>query len=185
MQPTLYWQKRAANLHVECNTKLCPPSPILPRSAKSMKIIIPNIWMLLLRIALLAVFSCMFHWHDSSESQFWLGLVFFLMFPIYLTWTLLGVMWVTISHDYKLCRFYYLYKWIDVNSSDPDSYYSTQQYAKLANFKGLLIKIKSGKTIEVTEYNLSSIKVIKKFLSHHRVPMKGDKRSWFPITRQI
>ncbi|MHA4847863.1 hypothetical protein ACX0G7_27095 [Flavitalea antarctica] len=159
-----------------------------------MKLIMPNIWMLFLRVPLLAVFIYMCSWpieslrashSGQSDMLAWLGLALFFMFPLYLIWTLLGVLWVTVSPDNKLCRFYYLYKSIDVDGSDVESYYFTKHYTKLASFDGLLMKLRSGKTLEVTEYNLRSVKVIKQFLRYHRVPMKGEKRSWFPMTRQI
>jgi hypothetical protein len=164
------------------------------RCAKSMKTVIPNIWMLLLRLALLALFIYIYQWplekirtgqNQNDEGVFWLGLAVITMFPAYLVWTLFGVLWVTISNDRTSIRFHHFYKTLDVFGSDIDSYYKTIHKTKVSTFKGFLIKLKSGKVVEVTEYNLKSISEISGFLSHNKVPVRGDMKSWFPLKRRI
>ena len=159
-----------------------------------MKTIIPNIWMLLLRIGLLTLFVYMFQWplekistgeYLNNPFGFGLGLIIFLMFPIYILWTLLGVLWVTISNDNSLIRFHYLYKTIEITCIDFDGYYNTTQKTKISNYKGLLIKLKSDKVIEISEYNLRSIQDITDFFRINKVPLRGDKNSWFPLKKRI
>jgi hypothetical protein len=159
-----------------------------------MKTVIPNIWMLLLRIALLALFVYIYQWplekiqtgqYQRNEAIFWLGLVVITMFPAYLVWTLFGVLWVTISNDRTTIRFHHFYRTVEASGSDIESYYKTVHKTKVSTFQGLLIKLKSDKVVDVTEYNLKSVKEIRSFLSYNRVPLRGDKNSWFPLNRQI
>jgi hypothetical protein len=159
-----------------------------------MKTVIPNIWMLLLRVALLGLFIYIYQWplekittgqYKNNEALFWLGLTVVTMFPVYLIWTLLGVFWVRISNDMSTIRFHYLYKTIEATGSEIDYYYKTVHKTKVSTFQGLLIKLKSNKEVEVTEYNLKSVKGIRTFLSYNKTPLKGDKNSWFPLKRRI
>lgn len=158
------------------------------------KIILPNIWMLLLRVALLVLFAYMYQWplekirteeYQDNVLVFWLGFVGMTMFTAYVFWTLLGVLCVTISSDRSNIRFWFFYKTIQVTGSDIDGYYKTVQKTKVSTFRGLLIRLKSGKIVEVTAYNLASLKEITDFLVHSRAPLKGDKNSWFPLKRWV
>lgn len=171
-----------------------PQTQILERCAKYMKTVIPNIFILLLRIALLALFIYIYQWpieklqtgqYRENEVVFWLGLGLITMFPVYLIWTLFGVLWVTISNDGTTISFHHFYKTLVITSSDIDGYYKTVHKTKVSTFQGLLIKLKSNKVVEVTEYNLRSIKDIKGFLSYNKVPLRGNKNSWFPLKRRI
>lgn len=154
---------------------------------------VPNIWMLLLRIALLAVFFYIYRWPleklRTGQYQnviiFLLGLSVITMFPAYLLWTLFGVLWVTISEDRSTIRFHYFYKTIEISGTDIDGYYKTVHKTKLSTFQGLLIKLKSNKVIEVTEYNVKSVKEIGLFLNYNKAPLRGNKNSWFPLKRRI
>ena len=159
-----------------------------------MKTVIPNIWMLLLRIALLGLFIYMYQWplekirtgqYQNNEAIFWLGLVVITMLPAYLIWTLLGVLGVTISNDATIIRFHHFYKTVEVFGSDIDGFYKTVHKTKVSTFKGLLIKLKSDKVVEVTEYNLKSIREINDFLGNSKMPLRGDMKSWFPLKRRI
>lgn len=150
--------------------------------------------MLLLRIALLALFAYIYQWplekistgqYQSNSLIFWFGLLAVTMFPAYIIWTLLGVLWVTISNDRSTIRFHYVYKTLEATSADIESYYKTVNDTKINTFQGLLIKLKSNKVVEVTEYNLKSIKEIERFLSYNKTPLKGNKNSWFPLRRRI
>lgn len=138
-----------------------------------MKTVIPNIWTLSLRIAALALFIYIYQWplgkigteqYHNNEGVFWLGVVVVTMFPVYLVWTLLGVLWVTISDDLTEVQFHHLFKTITVLRSDIDGYFKTVHKTKVSNFEGFLIKMKSGEVLEVTEYNLKSINEIADFL---------------------
>lgn len=178
------------NINWHCNKEL----RILKDCAKSMKTVIPNIWMLLLRIVLLGLFVYIYQWplekirtgqYQNNEGVFWLGLVVVTMFPAYLIWTLLGVLWVTISDDLMTIRFHHVYKSVEVFSSDIDSYYKTVHKTKVRTFNGFFIKLKSGKIVEVTEYNLKSISEVGGFLRHSKVPLRGDMKSRFPLKRRI
>lgn len=159
-----------------------------------MKKVIPNIWMLLLRIALLALFVYIYQWpvkkiqtgqYGENEAVFWLGLIVITLFPAYLVWTLFGILWVTISIDGATIRFHHFYRTVEVTGSDIDGYYKTVHKTKVSIFQGLLIKLKSGKVVEVTEYNLKSVKEIGSFLNYNKVPLRGEKNSWFPLKRRI
>jgi hypothetical protein len=82
-------------------------------------------------------------------------------------------------------RFHYLYKIIETSGSEMDSYYKTVYKTKVSTFQGLLIKLKSDEVVEVTEYNLESVNGIKTFLSYNKTPLRGDKKSWFPLKRRV
>jgi len=159
-----------------------------------MKTVIPNIWLLLLRLALLALFVYIYQWplekirtgqYQNNEGVFWLGLVVVTMFPVYLLWTLCGVLWVTISEDQRMVRFHHFYKTVEATGSDIDGYFKTVHKTKVSTFNGFLIKMKSGQVVEVTEYNLKSLSEIRDFLGHNKVPLRGNKNSWFPLKRRI
>lgn len=159
-----------------------------------MKTVIPNNWMLLFRIALLVLFIYIYQRplekitsgrYKDNEAIFWLGLAMVTIFPAYLLWTLFGVQWVTISKDRLSIRFHHFYKTVEVISSDIDSYYKTVLKTKVSTFNGLLLKLKSNKVVEVTEYNLKSINEINDFLRDNKVTFKGDMKSWFPLKRRI
>jgi hypothetical protein len=113
----------------------------------------------------------------NNPSIFGLSLIFFSMFPIYILWTLLGVLWVTISDDNSIIRFHYLYKTIESTSIDIDGYYKTTDKTKISSYKGLFIIFKSGKLIKISEYNLKSIQGVMAFLRMHKIPFRGDKNS--------
>jgi hypothetical protein len=159
-----------------------------------MKIVIPNIWMLLLRIILLGLFIYIYQWplekirtgeYQNNEIIFWLGLVVITLFPAYLIWTLFGVLWVTIYNDATTIRFHHFYKTVKVIGSDIDGYYKTVHKTKVKTFEGLLIKLKSNKVVEVTDYNLKSITEVSDFLTNNKVLLLGDMESWFPLKRRI
>jgi hypothetical protein len=159
-----------------------------------MKTVNPNIWMLLLRLVLLALFIYIYQWplekirtgqYQNNEGVFWLGLVVVTMFPAFLVWTLLGVLWVKISDDHREVHFHHFFKTVRILGSDIDGYFKTVHKTKVNSFEGFLIKLKSGEVLEVTEYNLKSINEIRDFLRHNKVPLRGDMKSWFPLKRQI
>ena len=104
-----------------------------------MKTIIPNIWMLLFRLALLTLFIYIYQWpiekiktgqHLVNPVGFWLGFILITVFPAYLLWTLFGVLWIRISSDNSIIRFHYLYKTIENTGSDFDGYYKTTHKTK-------------------------------------------------------
>jgi hypothetical protein len=150
--------------------------------------------MLFLRLVLLILFIYIFQWplekiragqYPDNPTIFWLGLALTTIFPLYLLCTLLGVLWVSISHDNSKIRFHYLYKTIESSASGIDGYYRTTNKTKVSSYQGLLVKLKSGKVIEISEYNLKSIKEVGNFLQTNKVPLRGDKSSWFPLKRII
>ena len=150
--------------------------------------------MLLLRITLLVFFVYFYQWplekfrtgqYQNNEAIFWFGLTVVSMFPTYIIWTLFGVMWVTISNDMNTISFHHLHKTVEVTGFEIDSYYKTVHKTKMSTFQGLLIKFKSNKVVEVTEYNLNSVKAISNFLNNNKAALKGDKNSWFPFKRRI
>lgn len=160
-----------------------------------MKVIFPNIWTLILRIVLIALFLYMYQWPVEkirtgeylihSSGLFLFGLFAYSLFPIYLIWTLLGVLFVKISIDGRFIKFYYLYKRIKVFENELDGYFKTTHETKVSSYKGFLIKLKSEKVIEVTTYNLKSVEFLQEFLNSFRIPLKGEKKSWFPYKRSI
>lgn len=150
--------------------------------------------MLLFRITLLAVFIYLYQFpiakFQSGEYKenvpiFILGITAVSMFPLYFIWTLLGVLWIRISDDDRNISFHYLYKTISVSGDDIAGYYKTTLKTKVKEYDGLIIKLNSGKVLEVTEYNLSRIDAVREFLSLHKVPLWGNKKSWFPFTRKV
>ena len=147
-----------------------------------------------MRVALLVLFVYIYQWplekirtgqYQNNEAIFWFGLTLVSMFPAYIIWTLFGVMWVTISIDTNTISFHHLYKTVEVTGSEIDSYCKTVHKTKVSTFQGLLIKLKSDKVVEVTEYNLKSVKEISNFLNDNKAALKGDKNSWFPLKRRI
>lgn len=150
--------------------------------------------MLLLRIVLLALFVYMYQWplekistgqYHENEAMFWFGLMFFTLFPVYIIFTFFSVLWVTISNDRSTIRFHYFYKTVSVAGSEISGYYKTTHKTKVSTFDGLLIILKSNKTVVVTEYNVRSTKAIVGFLSNNSVPLRGDKDSWFLLKKRI
>lgn len=159
-----------------------------------MKTIYPNILMLLVRLILLCLFIYMFQWplekfttgqYLVNPIGFWFALILFSIFPVYIFWTVLGVLWVTVSEDNSIVRFHYLYKTIEISPLDIDGYYTTINKTKISNYKGLLIKLKHDRAVEITEYNLKSIHSINDFLRKNKIPLRGEKSSWFPLKRRI
>lgn len=158
-----------------------------------MKTVMPNIWMLLFRLVMLIAFIYMYQWplekfhsgdYQDNPLAFWFGLIFFSIFPMYLLWTLFGVLWITIIYDKSAIHFHYLYKTLKTTASNIDEYYRTTQKTKISSFRGVLIKLKTGKVVEVSEYNLKSIQIVNEFLATNKIPLKGDKISWFPWNRK-
>lgn len=159
-----------------------------------MKTVTPNIRMLLLRLALLALFIYIYQWplekirtgqYQNNAGMFWLGFVIISIFPAYTLWTLCGVLWVTISDDQAKIRFHHFYKTVEAFGSNIDAYCKTVHKTKVSTFGGVLIKMKSGRAVEVTEYNIKSITEIERFLRYNKVPPKEHMKSWFPLKRQI
>jgi hypothetical protein len=150
--------------------------------------------MLILRIALLGMFVYIYQWplekiqtgaYKKDELIFVVGLIAVTMFPAYLLWTLLKVLWVRISaHEGKI-HVHYLFKSVEAYSNDIEGYYRTFHNTRVKHYNGLLIKLKSGKVVEVSEYNLKSIDDVVDFLKDYKIPYKGIKNSWFPFTRRI
>lgn len=157
-----------------------------------MKIVPPNMLMLVFRIVLLVLFGFMSQWpieiiqigtFPDGKLAFWVGLLFFSIFPVYLIWTFLGVMCVGIGKG--RIRFYRIFGIVDVTTTSIKGYYRSPTKTKLASFKGLLVKLNSGKVIEISGYNLSSIEKIETHLNQHGVPLWGELNSWFPYTRKL
>ena len=159
-----------------------------------MKTILPNIWMLLFRIALLGLFIYMYQWplqkirqgtDEENLAIFIVGLIVVSMFPFYLLWTLFKVMWVRLSIDDLKIHFHYLHTSVKIHSSDIDGYFKTIHRTRIKSYSGLLIRLKTGKVLEVSEYNVKSIEGIKGFLQTYKIPYRGEKSSWFPFTRKV
>jgi hypothetical protein len=94
-------------------------------------------------------------------------------------------MWVTFSEDKTKMCFHYFYKTIQVESFEIEGYFRTVHKTRISNFKGLLIKLKNEKVIEVTEYNLKSLDSINIFLKNGNAHQRGDRNSWFPFKRKV
>ncbi len=159
-----------------------------------MKTVSTNIWMLVLRLLLLALFVYIYQWplekirteqYHNNEGVFWLGFFVIMMFPVYIVWTLCGVLWIQISNNKSTIRFHHFYKRIDVHSSAIDGYYKTVHNTKVKTFKGFILKLKSGRVIEITEYNLKSLTEINDFLTYNKIPLRAEIKSWFPLKRRI
>lgn len=161
-----------------------------------MKTVYPNLWSLTIRAVFLAIFiyfspgpfrtvSSLFVQYRENQDFLMFTATVFLMFPTYIIWTLCKVMWVKIAADNSTISFHYLYKKIEVSGSEVEKYVDTGIITKRKPINGWLIKLRSGKTIEVSEFNIRSRKSIEDFLILHKVPKKGIKPSWFPYTRKI
>lgn len=150
--------------------------------------------MLLLRISLLGLFLWMSKWpiekfntgeYLKHELGFYFGLAFYSLFPLYLVWTLLGVMWVKVNLVKSEIHFIYLFRIVKIKIALIDGYYKTTAATKLSTFEGFLFKFGNGKVIEVSGYNVKSISKLQLVLNEYKVPMFGFKESWFPYTRKI
>lgn len=150
--------------------------------------------MLLFRVVVLGLFVYIFKWplakiisgnYGGSIWLFAFGLLAVCMFPVYIIWTLLGVMSVKVFDDESGMRFQYLLRSKEVRYKDIEGYYKTIFRTKVARYDGLLIKLKSGETIEVTEYNLKSIEDIAACLDKSQIPEIGTMASWFPLKRKV
>lgn len=161
-----------------------------------MKTIYPNILSLGIRAVFLAgllyifpkpirvLYNLFFEPREDQDFIFLSGIIFFLILA-YIIWTLCKVLWIQISADNSTISFHYLYKKIEVSGAEIEQYVDTGIVTRRKPINGWLIKLKSGKTIEVSEFNLRSRKGIEDFLIFHKVPRTGVKRSWFPYTRKI
>jgi hypothetical protein len=123
--------------------------------------------------------------YQENLPVFLIGMFAVSMFPAYFLWTLLGILWVKVADDNTQVVFHYLFKTVKLIPTDIDGYYKTHNDTKLKRFHGFLIKLKSGKVVEVSEYNLRSIDTIGQFLRTNKVPLRGNKGSWFPLTRRV
>jgi hypothetical protein len=159
-----------------------------------MQTIGPNMIMLALRIALLLLFGYMYQWplekiitgqFHENEVVFWVSLCAYTIFPMYLLWTLIGVMWVRIDEKMESVQFCSFFGRINVDPLSIAGYFRTIHNTKIASYKGLIIKLDSGKVIEVSTYNLKSVEKIEAFLIHYKVPLWGNKDSWFPYKRRL
>lgn len=127
----------------------------------------------------------LFRGYQEGQDFFMFAFTVYSIFIVYLLWTLCKILWVTISADNSTICFYYLYKKIEVAGAEIEQYVDTGIMTKRKPINGWLIKLKSGKTLEVSEFNLRSRKSVEDFLKFHKVPRTGVKRSWFPYTRKI
>lgn len=161
-----------------------------------MKTIYPNIFSLVIRLILLTCFTyllqvplkklwTLFHEYQPNQDIILFSATIFLLFPTYIIWTLCKVLWVKISADNSSITFHYFYKKIEVSGPEVEQYVDTGIVTKRNPINGWLIKLKSGKTIEVSEFNVRSRKEIEGFLIFNKVPKTGVKRSWFPFTRKV
>jgi hypothetical protein len=158
-----------------------------------MRTIPPNIIMLTIRVVLLALFIWMYQWpfekiHKGSYDigwAFFLGLAVYSLFPIYLLWTLLRPLWVRVAFDRQALEIYSLLGRKIICASDIEGYYKTCHNTKVKNYNGIIIKVAAGSVIELSEYNIRSIKPVLEFLAKANVPFCGRKDSWFPLTRRV
>ena len=146
---------------------------------RQMKRIPPNIFMLLFRVAFILFFAYMYQFpfkklntgqFSDDPIAFWLLLSVLSIGPIYFIITLLGVLWVTFSKDNTTVVFHSLYKTVRCSFSEIESYHKVTERSNIGTYNGLVIKLKSGKKIKVTTYNVKSIKEVGYFLRSHRIP---------------
>lgn len=161
-----------------------------------MKTIYPNILSIGIRTVFLAgliylspkpirvLYNLFFVPRKDQDLIFLSGIIFFLILA-YIIWTLCKVLWVKIYADNSAISFHYLYKKIEITGAEIEQYVDTGIVTRRKPINGWLIKLRSGKTIEISEYNIQSRKEIEDFLIFHNVPRTGVKRSWFPYTRKI
>lgn len=66
-----------------------------------------------------------------------------------------------------------------------EGYYLTRFKTKMREYQGMFIKLRSGKTIELTEYNLDSLYEFNQYLIEKQIPYLGYKKTWFPLHRKV
>ena len=64
---------------------------------------------------------------------------------------------------------------------DIESYYETTHINIINKWNGVLLKLKSGKSIQLVEQNLLSISDFKDYLNEKTIPCRGKRRMKFPF----
>jgi hypothetical protein len=124
--------------------------------------------------------------YESKPSIVLLGFIAFTLFPIYIIWSLCGIVKIEYSILTKTIHFKNIIgSGRIVHISEIVGYYQTTFKTKYKNYSGYIFKLDDGKTIEITEYNLSKLRDFYSFIVQANVPCLGSKNSWYPLKRKV
>jgi len=69
----------------------------------------------------------------------------------------------------------------NIPTEDIESYYETTHTNAIKKWNGILLNLKSGKSIQLAEQNLLSISDFKDYLNEKSIPCSGKRRMKFPF----
>ncbi|MDX2136108.1 MAG: hypothetical protein SFV52_15090 [Saprospiraceae bacterium] len=158
-----------------------------------MKTVFPNIFMLVLRLILLpfciwlVVAPIVGFINNKLAGKEWVmlvGLFFFVFFLAFIVLSLLGVFILRYNEDTEEIRLYRMYGFRTLFARDIAGYYQSTLQSRWKNYTGIILILKDGSSIELTEYNVKPIKDFYDFLVKSGVPFNGKRESWYPLIRK-
>ena len=116
---------------------------------------------------------------------FYVGLPFFLIFLIACILSLLAVYKIEVDTQKNSIIIRKALKTFSISAQDIEGYYLSSFRNKWKEYEGIFLKLRNGKTIELSEYNLETLYDFNQYLVQQGIPDLGRKTSWFPISRRL
>ncbi|MBP6755988.1 MAG: hypothetical protein KA210_07560 [Bacteroidia bacterium] len=125
---------------------------------------------------------------NKESSVFQIILIFFFLF--FLLFILISVLLSLLSksittkfnnHTSKFVTYSILKGENEYSISQLRGYSKTKLWTKFKDFPGIILYLEDDSKIELTEYNLQSLKPFLNFLNNNNVNFFGEEKSWFPF----
>jgi len=122
-------------------------------------------------------------YYSNPQTQFFvcLAVAAFLLVLVANVISLLKVYKLKVEGSNNIISFYKPFKKLNISTNDIIGYYLTSFTTKWRTYEGLIIKMESGRSVEVSEYNVDSLYEFNQFLIKADVPFLGKKRKWLTI----
>ena len=116
-----------------------------------------------------------------------LVLIFFLTFVILIaSFLFVGLLLKPIAFSFNnIERQFYTYSILLGNNkysiNDLKGFSKTKLWTKAKDYPGILLYLKDNSKVELTEFNLQSLKPFLKLLNDEKIQYYGEETSWFPF----
>jgi hypothetical protein len=113
--------------------------------------------------------------YSNLKWVFLFAILIFLYFLIVVVLSLFGIIGVNLDEKHKIISVKYFLRTEIFNIEDIEGYVVTY----------FILKLKNGRSVELSEYNLESLYDFNQYLIKNGVVDLGKKKSWFPFKRKI
>jgi hypothetical protein len=123
--------------------------------------------------------------YSNLKWVFLFAILIFLYFLIVVVLSLFGIIGVNLDEKHKIISVKYFLRTEIFNIEDIEGYVVTYFKTRWKEYEGIILKLKNGRSVELSEYNLESLYDFNQYLIKNGVVDLGKKKSWFPFKRKI